>query len=173
MTPFEHQWGVVGGGPIRVFDTRLGRIGVAICYDAEFPLLVRAQAEAGADIVLVPSCTERVSGFHRVRTAALARALENTIATVMSPLIGDAPWSPAVDRNRGAGGIFVPAEAGLSDTGVVAEGRPDVPGWVCADIDLAQLRGLRGAGEMRNFTDWSCQPGARANSVPAEIVTLP
>ena len=93
-----------------MFDTTLGRIGVAICYDSEFPLLVRAMAEAGAEVVLVPSCTERISGYHRVRTGARARALENQIATVVSPTVGDALWSPAVDHNVGAAGIYVPSE---------------------------------------------------------------
>src|SRR5690606_20895025 len=38
MTRFEReQWGVSPGGPLRLFDTALGRIGVLICYDSEFP----------------------------------------------------------------------------------------------------------------------------------------
>jgi len=53
---------------------------------------VRGLAEAGAEIVLIPSCTERISGYHRVRTGAKARALENQIATVVSPTVGDALW---------------------------------------------------------------------------------
>jgi predicted amidohydrolase len=44
MTPFERNWGISSGEALRVFETALGRIGVAICYDSEFPLLVRAQA---------------------------------------------------------------------------------------------------------------------------------
>ena len=59
MTPFERDWDITAGAALRVFETALGRIGIAICYDSEFPLLVRAQAEAGAEIILVPSCTER------------------------------------------------------------------------------------------------------------------
>ena len=149
-------------GPIRVFDTALGSIAVAICYDSEFPLLVRAMAEAGAEIVLVPSCTERVSGFHRVATGAKARALENTIVTVQSPTVGDAPWSPAVDRNCGKAAIYVPSEHGVSDDGVVAEGVLDRPMWVAGTVDLDRLRRLRTGGEMRNYADWSAQPGAVA-----------
>src|SRR5690606_42050963 len=57
-------------------------------------------------------------------------ALENQMACVTSPTIGDAPWSPAVDRNNGAAGIFVPSEHGVSDTGVLAEGGLNSPGWV-------------------------------------------
>jgi predicted amidohydrolase len=75
LTPFERAWRVAPGRQLRVFETVLGRIGVAICYDSQFPLLVRAQAEAGAELILIPSCTEYLSGYHRVRAAAQARAL--------------------------------------------------------------------------------------------------
>lgn len=161
MTPFERDWGITPGTDLAVFDTALGRIGVAICYDSEFPLLVRALCEAGAEIILIPSCTEIVSGFNRVRTAALARALENGCVTVQSPTIGDALWSPAIDRNTGAAGIFVPAENGLSETGVLAEGPANQPQWVFATVDLAALRRIRITGEMRNYGDWDLQPGAQ------------
>ncbi len=172
MTPFERDWGIEAGGPVRVFETRICTFGIAICYDSEFPLLVRAMAEAGADVVLVPSCTERVSGFHRVRTGAMARALENTIATVQSPTVGDAPWSPAVDFNAGAAGIYVPSEHGISDTGVLAEGRLNAAEWVSVKIDLDRLRRVRESGEMRNYADWALQPGAPSAHVPVERVSL-
>jgi predicted amidohydrolase len=172
MTPFEVAWGVVPGETLRVFETNLGRIGIAICYDCEFPLLVRAQAEAGAEIILIPSCTERLSGFHRVRAGAVARALESQIATVTSPTIGDALWSPAVDRNTGAAGIFTPPEAQVAETGVLAEGRFNEPGWIAATIDLAALRRIRTTGEMRNDADWSRQPGAVPLDGKCQIVSL-
>lgn len=172
MTPFEVGWGIAPGETLRVFETRLGRIGMAICYDSEFPLLVRAQAEAGADLVLIPSCTEFVSGYHRVRTAALARALENGIVTVQSPTVGEARWSPAVDVNAGAAGIFAPSEKGLSDTGVLAEGRLGEPGFVTATVDLARLAEVRRSGEMRNSLDWPRQPGAAPLAGRVEVVSL-
>jgi N-carbamoylputrescine amidase len=37
-----------------VYDTRVGRIGVAICYDRHYPEYMRALAVAGADLVVVP-----------------------------------------------------------------------------------------------------------------------
>lgn len=172
MTPFERDWGMSAGSPVRVFKTKLATFGIAICYDSEFPLLVRAMAEAGADVVLVPSCTERVSGYHRVRTGCRARALENSIATVQSPTVGDAPWSPAVDFNAGAAGVYVPSEHGVSDDGTLAEGALNAAQWVTATIDLARLRHVRESGEMRNYRDWALQPGAPAATVAVETVTL-
>jgi len=172
MTPFEHNWGVTAGSPLRVFETTLGKLAVLICYDSEFPLLARAAVEAGADAILVPSCTERVSGYHRVRTGSQARALENTIVTVQSPTVGDAPWSPAVDLNVGAAGIYVPPEQGVSDTGVLAEGVLNAAQWVHAAADLAALRRLRTSGEMRNFGDWPAQPGAAPLKHTVEMISL-
>lgn len=174
LTPFEHAWGMAAGEEIRVFDTGLGRIGITICYDSEFPLLARTMARAGAELLLVPQCTERVSGHHRVRTGAMSRALENQMAAVTSPTVGEALWSPAVDRNAGAAGIYVPAEHGVSDDGVLAEGRLDEPGWVTATIDFTRLRRLRSSGEMRNFADWLHQPGAAdaEQQARATLVTL-
>ena len=160
VTPFERDWGVSDGTGQRIADTDLGRIGIAICYDSEFPVLVRALTTAGAEIILIPSCTDKLSGYHRVRVAAQARALESQVVTVMSPTIGDAPWSPAIDCNRGAAGVFVPPEAALSMTGVLAMGQLDEPGWITADIDMAALRLTRTTGEMRNHADWARQPGA-------------
>ena len=171
MPPFDRDWGISAGSPVRVFDTALGRIGIAICYDSEFPLLVRAMAEAGAEIVLVPSCTERISGYFRVRTGCLARALENGVATVQSPTVGDALWSPAVDHNAGAAAIFVPSEHMVSDTGVVAEGTLGRPGWVHGAVDLQALERLRLGGEMRNYLDWPLQPGG-AGRVGVEVESV-
>ena len=48
MTRFEREdWGVSPGEPLTVLNTELGRLGVLICYDAEFPLLARALVELG------------------------------------------------------------------------------------------------------------------------------
>jgi predicted amidohydrolase len=172
MTPFERDWGIAAGTPPRVFATAIGTVGIAICYDSEFPLLVRAMAEAGADLLLVPSCTDRPSGHHRIRTAAAARALENTIAVVTSPTVGDAPWSPAIDRNVGTAAVHVPADVELSETGVLAEGVRDDPRWVVAEIDFVRLNALRTSGEMRNAADWALQPGAAALAHHVERVGL-
>ena len=149
MTRFEAEtWDVVPGGPLQLFDTALGRIGILICYDSEFPLLGRALCEA--DIILVPSVTQALSGYSRVRIGAQARALENQCVTVMASVVGPAAWSPAVDIPIGAGGIFGPPDRGFPDTGIVAMGDMNVPGWVYGDIDIAAVAGVRADGVVLN-----------------------
>ena len=38
MTRYEaEEWDIAPGDPLRMFDTALGKIGVLICYDSEFP----------------------------------------------------------------------------------------------------------------------------------------
>ncbi len=51
----EAATSVRGDGKIRVVQTPFGRIGAAICFDADFPRLFAHTGRSGADIVLVPS----------------------------------------------------------------------------------------------------------------------
>lgn len=158
MTRFEaERWGVQAGAPPGVFDTQWGRIGLAICYDAEFPALVRAQVEAGAWLVLVPSCTDTLHGWHRVRIAAQARAMENQCFVAVAPTVGGFAASAALDDNHGAACIFGPVDRGFAADGVVAEAALDAAGLVFADLDPARLEAVRADGAVRNHRDW---PGA-------------
>jgi predicted amidohydrolase len=158
MTRFEREeWHVAPGGPLRLFDTALGRIGILICYDSEFPLLGRALAEA--DLLLVPSCTEALTGYWRVRIGAMARALEAQCVSVMASTVGPAPWSPAVDTNTGMGGIFGPPDTGFPATGVIAEGTLNIPGWTVAEVDLDAVAHVRADGVVLNRRHWDDQTG--------------
>jgi predicted amidohydrolase len=45
----------VAGEGVDVFDSPIGRIGIAICYDAMFPEYFRAMSDQGVDIVVITS----------------------------------------------------------------------------------------------------------------------
>ncbi len=172
MTRFEREeWGVAASPALRLFDTPLGKIGVNICYDSEFPLLARAQVEAGMQLLLVPSCTDSEHGYWRVRIGSQARALEGQCYVVHSPTVGDASWSPAVDVNRGAAAIYGPPDRGMPASGVLAIGEMDATQWVFAEVDLANVVALRADGGVLNSRHWTEQPGA-GTLPPVEIVDL-
>jgi predicted amidohydrolase len=154
MTRFEHDWGISGGSRLRVIETDLGKIGIVICYDSEFPLIARRLVDFGADVLLVPSATESKHGYNRVRIGSRARALENQCYSVMAPLIGSADWSEAIDINNGAAGVFGPIDHGFPENGVIVDGPMNVPTWVYADLDLEALRRVREDGQTQNSKDW-------------------
>lgn len=155
MTLFERApMDVIPGGGLQIFDTALGKIGVLICYDAEFPMLGRALIEAGAQIILCPSCTEALAGYWRVRIGAMARALEGQCVTVMSSVVGTATWSDVVEQNTGMGGVFGPPDTGFPSSGVIAEGSLNTPGWTYAEITLDAISHVRTQGIVRNASHW-------------------
>ncbi len=51
----EQLWFARGEQPAPVVETRYGRIGVAVCYDIEFPELTRGLALAGAELIALPT----------------------------------------------------------------------------------------------------------------------
>jgi len=158
MTRFENeQWLIEGGDALRVFDTAIGRIAIDVCYDSEFPLIARRQVERGADLILVPSCTDTLAGYWRVRIGSQARALENQCYVVHASTVGAAPWSPAVDVNVGAAAIYTPVDRGFPDDGVLAVGTLNAAQWVYGDVDLSAIAEVRRSGQVFNYRDWPGQ----------------
>jgi predicted amidohydrolase len=158
MTRFENeQWLIESGTEIKCFVTEYGKIGINVCYDSEFPLLARTQVEAGCTLILVPTCTDTVAGYNRVKIGCQARALENQCYVVQSSLVGDAIWSEAVDVNIGASAIYTPVDHGFPDDGILITGAFNAVQWVIADICLDDIETVRQEGQVFNHRDWSLQ----------------
>jgi len=66
----------VAGDDLCVIDTRLGRLGLMICYDNEFPEMARALARHGAEVILSPTAN-MVPNAERQILQIRARALDN------------------------------------------------------------------------------------------------
>ncbi len=158
MTRFEkEQWLIKSGKELKCFDTEYGKIAINICYDSEFPLLARKQVEAGCVLILVPSCTDTIAGYHRVKIGCQARALENQCYVVQASLVGDAAWSEAVDVNVGAAAIYTPVDRGFPDNGILSEGTFNAVQWVIADISPNNCATVREQGQNFNYRDWPLQ----------------
>ncbi|MBB3274910.1 MULTISPECIES: carbon-nitrogen hydrolase family protein [unclassified Pseudoxanthomonas] len=157
LTGFEKATGVIeGGDALNVFDVEGVRAGVAVCYDSEFPLPVRAQYEAGARLLVVPSCTDTEAGATRVRVGCLARALENRFFVAQAVTAGIAEWSPALDVNTGEAALFAPMDRGFPADGVLAQTRGDEV-WAIADLDFDALDASRGQAQVANDRNWTGQ----------------
>jgi predicted amidohydrolase len=158
MTRFENeQWHISRGLEIKVFDTVFGKVAINICYDSEFPHYARQQAERGAALILVPSCTDTEAGYYRVRIGCQARALENQCYVVQASLVGNAEWSEAVDVNCGAAAVYTPVDRGFPSNGILSIGEYNQTQWVYADLDLAAIEKVRLDGQVFNYKDWPKQ----------------
>ncbi|MBW8811143.1 MAG: carbon-nitrogen hydrolase family protein [Lysobacter sp.] len=154
LTGFEKQAGVIeAGDALKTFALGEQRAGIAICYDIEFPLPVRAQCEAGARLLIAPSCTDTAAGATRVRVGCLARALENRCFVVQAVTAGEALWSPALDTNTGEAAVYAPMDVGLPADGVLTQTRGGQR-WAYADLDFAALEASRGRAQVANDRDW-------------------
>jgi predicted amidohydrolase len=77
-----------GTGLVMIEDSGV-RIGFGICYDAGFPELARAYARAGAHAVLFGSAFAKGPTEYRYGIYHPARAVENTLCTLVVNAVGD------------------------------------------------------------------------------------
>lgn len=165
MTRFEsEEWFVQPRDRLKVFDTALGRIAVAICYDVQFPELARAAARRGAKILLVPSCTDDRQGMLRVRYCAQARAVENQMFVITSHTVGSLPMVPAVSLNYGQAAILTPSDFPFARDGILAEGIPNQETMVIAEMNMESIEHARSSGTVLPLHD-----SGRTASLLAEV----
>lgn len=157
MTRFEtEEWGISSGEPaVTLFRYNDIAFGIQICYDIEFPIGAKALSEAGADLILVPSCTETIRGATRVHIGARARALEQQLLTVVAQTTGNAPWSPAVDMNYGYAGFYCTPDGDLPEEGIIKTSAHQQPGWTFFNFDRSHFRKVRTEGSVLNYRDQS------------------
>lgn len=124
-----------GSEPPCVFDTRLGRIGVVVCYELEFPELTRMLALAGAELIAVPTnwpLTERPLGERpSMVTIAMAAAHINRVFVACCDRTGTErgqEWTAGTTIIDPSGWVIA-EQAGVGPAG--------------ADVDLALARDKR------------------------------
>lgn len=157
MTRFEdEEWGVASGQPDNpVFEFGGARFGVAICYDVEFPDYVRDLVLKDVDIVLVPSCTDDIHGYWRVRHCAEARAVEGQLYMAMSSIVGGDPAHPEIDAHYGRAGFFTPCDKDFPAEGLLSLGTLNAEDVHLETFDLEILKKVRQHGTVLNRRDTS------------------
>jgi predicted amidohydrolase len=133
----------VGDAAGTIVDTPVGRLGVAICYDNEFPEVPRGLALAGADVLALPvnwPLVDRPAGERAPETImAMGSARASRLPTVIADRIGTA---------RGV-------ERGVEWTGGTAV--IDGDGWIAAEprdgVAVADLTIVSGDKRLNDRND--------------------
>ncbi len=148
-TPSERangDWPIRLGARVQPFEFRGLRMAVLICLDVEMPAVAAKLQDQKLDLVIVPSMTGQLSGYHRVFDCAKARAIELFAAVAAVGAIGE--MAQGQGGNCSGAALFLPCEMHLGASGRAAEIAPqssaDGPGpMLVAEVPVAALRRAR------------------------------
>ena len=136
--PFEEGLYFGRGSDLVLANTKLGKLGLMICYDAFFPELGKGYALQGADALAIISAAPATSKafFDKILPA---RAIENTVFVLYVNLVGTelnvvfqggtqaiGPRSEDLGRGKDFEEDVVIAEVNLRDLRVAREFRPTI-----------------------------------------------
>ena len=142
-----------GGGTV-VAETPWGRLGLTVCYDVRFPHLYRSLAQAGADMLTVPSVFTVPTGRAHWHVLLRARAIENG-CFIFAP----AQWGEHTGGRKSYGHSLIVDPWGE----ILAEGGEGV-GIITAKIDPARIAKVRsGLPSLQHDRDFT----------PPELISRP
>jgi 5-aminopentanamidase len=144
----ENRWFSRGEEPAPVAQTRYGRIGLAVCYDLEFPELTRGLALDGAELIALPTNWphegDPPDGRPILHSLAVTTAYLSRVFVVVCDRCG---------AERGLefeGGSVIAGPDGALRAGPLA-GRG--PGTLTAEIDLSEASDKRSNEHNDAFAD--------------------
>jgi predicted amidohydrolase len=151
LTPFEKNpdfWHLTPGKHLQVFELEGLKMAILICLDVEMPALSCLLAGQDLDVLLVPSMTEKFSGYHRVFGCAKARAIELMCAVAVCGTVGASKGTTQNDSNVSGAALYLPCEEEFGFKGVADEIPPtDGTGgeepFLVATIPVKQMRKLK------------------------------
>lgn len=153
-TPDERfYWGVQGGDKLKAFDTDVGKIGILVCYDVEFPEVCRLLVHQGMQILFVPFWTDTKNAYLRVRRCAQARAIENECYVAITGSVGNLPRVENIEIQYSQAAVFSPSDFAFPHDGIVSESTPNTEMTLIVDLDMDKIKQLRAEGSVQNAKD--------------------
>lgn len=116
-----------------VADTPFAKVGLTVCYDVRFAYLYRALAQAGAEVILVPSAFSPVTGPAHWEPLLRARAIETGSYVFAAAQTGEHLASAGKPRHTYGHSMAI------SPWGEVLLDMGTEPGIAVVDIDPAEV----------------------------------
>ena len=118
-------------------ETPFGTVGLTVCYDVRFPYLYRKLAQAGAEILTVPSAFSAVTGAVHWETLLRARAIETGSYVLAPAQTGTHPATRGKQRQTYGHSMAIgPWGDILADAG-------EAPGVIYVDLDRKDVEEAR------------------------------
>lgn len=134
---YRESSGYAPGDRAVLCETPWGLAGLTICYDLRFPHLYRALAQAGAEIIFVPSAFSVPTGQAHWETLLRARAIENGCFILAPAQTGLHPARSGKERTTYGHTLAVgPWGEVIADAG-------ELPGLTHVTLDLDQVKEAR------------------------------
>src|SRR6201988_272673 len=132
---WEFQY--VTGDEFPVFDTRHGKVGLAMCSEVYVPEVSRALALRGAELIFMPAGTDKRRLWATWRTLIWARAIENLAIVVTTQNL-------LSHSERGLAMVAAPEEILFESTAA---------GLSVVDVSLDRIRFLRSTRDVVGSSD--------------------
>ncbi|MBQ9687492.1 MAG: carbon-nitrogen hydrolase family protein [Oscillospiraceae bacterium] len=71
-----------------VFDTRLGKLGIVVCFDRHYPESIRTEALMGADLILIPTANTTGEPSELFQWEIKIQAFQNSVNVAMCNRVG-------------------------------------------------------------------------------------
>ncbi len=168
----KRYYHIMPGDKLKVFETPLGRIGILISYDIEFPELARLMTLHGVEVLFVPFSTDKRKSYYRVRHCAQARAVENIIYVVMTGSVGNLPQVRSFLVNYSQAAICTPCDVAFPSNGIMEEADAGSETVVIGELDLNDLAMARDIGSVKPLQDRRTDLYSLTSTLPIEIVSV-
>jgi predicted amidohydrolase len=134
-TAWEFQY--VPGDDFPVFDTAVGKVGLAMCSEVYVPEVSRALALRGAELIFMPAGKDKKTLWATWRTLIWARAIENLAVVVTTQNLFN-------HQERGLAMVAGPEEILFEST---------IAGATVVEVGLERLRFLRATRDAIGSSD--------------------
>ena len=71
-----------------VFDTRLGKIGIVVCFDRHYPESIRTEALRGAELIIIPTANTKSEPSALFQWEVKIQAFQNSVNVAMCNRVG-------------------------------------------------------------------------------------
>ena len=123
---YEHSYYTPSEEGFSVFNTRLGRIGIVVCFDRHYPESIRTEALRGAELILVPTANTTAEPSELFQWEVRVQAFQNSVNIAMCNRVGKE------DRIEFSGESVV---SDYNGNVIVGTGKKEI--LILADVDLS------------------------------------